>query len=285
MASKHSELRDIFNNGISALDDAAFKAVIDQFPYNDGQPQVFVSFNEGFNDDIDQVNPEEVNNLGGIRDLPTAPVEMFISSTSAADTSISYVLEMLNEDFDLEERIVTTDGVDGTVAVSVGLVYRAFVLSSIDQSQSDSTGDIYLFESGAVIPGNGSGVHLLAPSEYDTGVAGNRSLNSNYTIPKGYTGYTLGFQLSTNASVDLDVYVQARQNVGVKTPWETFIPFGINQNSFGFIGRGRVIQELSDLRVLSKAGSPNTDNTVSFDVLLIKNDVLDQQGPLPGSQD
>jgi len=105
-----------------------------------------------FNPDVDIGAPETVWEQGGIYTyLPDGiDTELFMSSTSAADTNISLKIEGMTSDYLINNVEVTFIG--GQSQQTIGSFFRIFKITVISGGAAP-VGDMYLAESGALTNG------------------------------------------------------------------------------------------------------------------------------------
>ena len=224
----------------------------------------------GYNPDVDAAE-ETVWSQGGNYPWLDTAVTMFVSSTSANDTSggtgaNTVLLQGLDEDYNEIEETVTLNGqTQVTTQLSYLRVYRAFV--TLAGSSGTSGGTIYIGSSGS---NNG----VPNGTVYANLGLGNQTQIAAYTVPAGYTLYIDDINFTAAVS-------QTNKNVTC-----SFVSREFGSNVF----RTRFINVLQSNQLITKFEYPipyvektdlecrvstNTSNTAiaaSFQGVLIKND-------------
>ena len=224
----------------------------------------------GYNPDVDAAE-ETVWSQGGNYPWLDAAVTMFVSSTSANDTSggtgaNTVLLQGLDEDYNEIEETITLNGqTQVTTQLSYLRVYRAFV--TLAGSSGTSGGTIYIGSSGS---NNG----VPNGTIYANLGLGNQTQIAAYTVPDGYTLYVDDINFTAAVS-------QNNKNVTC-----SFVSREFGSNVF----RTRFINVLQSNQLITKFEYPipyvektdlecrvstNTTNTAigaSFQGVLIKND-------------
>ena len=106
-------------------------------------PGVTAGFIVGVIPSLGELNTETVWDVGGTYDYLTTDTQLYISSSSASDTSVSVLVTGLDDTFTEITRTVTVGG-QSQVALS-GLMFR--VHSAFVTGPASPGGDLYISES------------------------------------------------------------------------------------------------------------------------------------------
>ena len=229
----------------------------------------------GVNTDVGSVNTESIWDVGGDYVYLTANTQLYASSSSASDTSVSIVVTGLDEDFIEVTRTVTVTG-QTQVALS-GLMYRvynAFVIGS-----SSPVGDIYIAESTTLsggVPTTNAPIKSKIPLSTIVGEAAefasdNFSHNGFYTVPAGKTLHLVYFTTSIRKNEDAIISGRVRLEGGV---WFNRSPTPLYQSPTVQEFNTRLpIAEKTDLEWRVIAGSAGTQIQFQLQFVLVDNPV------------
>lgn len=146
------------------------------------------NFALGVNNNLSSGLDQTIWKQGGLIALPDAATTFYISSTSVSDTANTFLLTLLDDEFN-EVLIPVTPNGQTSVAVPGGTYSRLNKAFNITQNPGvPSVGDIYIATSNVTTGG--------IPDDADTIlgkiVVGDENLmNAVYTTPKGCTSFTL----------------------------------------------------------------------------------------------
>lgn len=236
-----------------------------------------------FADDIGVSTLVEVHLGKTIRAQPSAPVTMWLKSTNATDKQ-PITITYLDSNKDYQQSIFM---LNGTTPVELPLMYRCL---GIENASSTAIGT-YLTSlgvvgfniatiAGAVSVYYGAGTGLSTenttlqyfPASYaiDSNIVINKSMDSSFTIPRGWTGYAFGFEAVNGKNDEVFLNIETRAPGG---PWVSRVPISFYENIFTRIAKTRAIPELYDLRILAKSGGVAADVPIGFNyqLALIKN--------------
>ncbi len=218
-----------------------------------------ITFVTGINPDVDQTE-ETVWGQGGRLVYPATGVPMFISSSSAADTGQSILINGLDTNGIMVTQFVDTGG-QSQVSIPTNLL-RVFTAFSQD---SDLAGDLYVAESDTLT----NGVPNTAAKIKTKIIQGNNvSRNGFFTIPADKTGYLKDIRGTVGKGKDATINLLIRNEGGV---FFNSGHFNLYQSSASFeIGVFAELLPLTDIE-LSATSTVNSDVTISLDMVLIDN--------------
>jgi len=210
----------------------------------------------GFNPDIDNTSePETVWSAGGLYPWSslTSAQTLYVKSSDSGDTE-DLTIEGLDSNYNLLTEVIT---LTGTTAVTTNNDFIRVFRMSYDGS-SENAGDITAHVT------NATGTVV---AQVDEGLA--QTLMTLYTIPAGYTGYLLQFDISVQKNKDAQVKLLAREPNGafrVKQVAEVHEA----SKTYAF-PVPLLFPEKTDLEVrVHDVESNNTRVTSNFDLLLIQ---------------
>lgn len=236
-----------------------------------------------FIEDLGANTLAEVHLAKTVRALPALPVTCYLKSTNATDKQ-PIQIEYIDNQYNYQSAIFM---LDGTTPVELPLMYRVLTITNISSTDIGN----YLTSIGivgfnltttignvSVYYGAGSGLPSEAttlqyfPANYviDTGMKVNKSMDSSFTVPKGFTGFPFGFETILGKTDEIFFSIETRTPGG---PWVSRIPLQMFENILSRRAKPRAIPELYDLRVLARSDATASSVPVSFgyQMLLIKN--------------
>ena len=163
----------------------------------------------GVNLDVDTGVVETIWTQGGLYTHQTTAENVYIVSTSVADTGNTFSIEVLTDDYTKTNLNATPNG--QTPVLLTGGAYKRFN-RAINLSGVASQGTVYIYagEGGATlgIPNNTS--KILAKISIGKEI----SQNGIYTVPKGkrLLANTVRAYLGKNKDCDLSIYVYPKDN-------------------------------------------------------------------------
>lgn len=157
--------------------------------------------------------------------IPTA-APIHISSSSSADQDIEVTVEYLDLLWQPQTAVVFTDDTDGQTEIITSItairINKAWVSGG-----SAAVGKIYLYEDDTVtlgVPQTATLIHAVLE------IADQETKHGWWSIPDGYEGYVLDWQVDTLAAIVMTNKVEVREFNGVFLSKDTLI---INAGSKG----------------------------------------------------
>lgn len=240
----------------------------------------------GFITDLDK-DAAEVCNVGiPAINQPAAPISVDFVSENAADNQFIYVT-FLDENRAYTQTIIQLNGLT-PVPLSVGgvpvLSFRMLearnasgfdLLGMIVPDGGEIIGPVWAYKSGTTPDGADSYLKITQYVDLGAGIetlmVGQRSYNSNYSIPAGWTGYFQNIQPWTGKNDYVKMAFQGRPFGG---QWATEIPLAGTTNITSAAQDWRTIPEGFDVRIIAQEGSGTGDVPclLQYQLLLIRND-------------
>lgn len=234
---------------------------------------VTAGFIVGVNPDLGDTTTEAITDMGGNYTYLTADTQLYASSSSASDTSISVLVVGLDEDYIEVSRIVTVTG-QTQVALS-GLMFR--VHAALVTGSTAPVGEIYIAESDTLtggVPDTASAVKAKIPL---SGLAGepaeyasdNISHLGLYTVPAGKTLHFLYLTASVAKNQDATLVGRVRPFGG---SWLGRSPTPLYQTPAVQEFQNRLpLAEKTDFELRAIAGNPNSEMQVQVQFVLVDN--------------
>jgi len=218
-----------------------------------------------------------VNNLifetlwdqGGEYNYLSADTQLYISSSSAADTSVLVRVEDMTDD---HERITYTVAVNGQTQVALpGLSFRPQQLLTLLGSATP-VGDLYLAESDTLtggVPNTPSKIQSKIPlSTGDSGdfASDNITHNGFYTVPAGKRLHSLTYLGTSAKGDDIRADLRVRANGGAwlsifnNWAYQSIVPIEL-------INRGSISAK-SDIQIRVISGNPGGQFEANFQFIL-----------------
>lgn len=206
---------------------------------------------------------------GGDLEYLTSDTQLYISSSSASDTTVLVRVEAMTAD---KERITYTVTTNGQTQVALsGLAYR--VLQCLVLLGTDTpVGDLYIAESDTLtdgVPSTASKIKskiALEPSDSGQFASTNITHNGFYTVPAGKRLHSLIYLGTTAKGDDVRADLRVRADGGawlsIFTNWayQSITPIEIVNR--GVIGAG------SDIEVRVMSGNPDGEFEANFQFIL-----------------
>lgn len=218
-------------------------------------------YRSGYNPDCSQNVAESIWVEGGIYPFLswTVAQQLFMISTSAADTGQQILIEGLDVNYDMISETVTTAG---TVAVPTVNNYIRIFTATIISADTPNAGEITF----RLVNGTGTVVAHMRAGLCITKL-------SQYTIPAGYTGYIQYGDATTfrggSGNIGTLLYMKVRPFGGTfLTVLQSEVVNGYYRNDFVIPLK---ITEKSDIDVQVFADSNNTVATCNWQLILIPN--------------
>ena len=179
------------------------------------------------------------------------------NDSSAGTGAQEITVEGLNSDFELADPVVVAT--DGLTPVSVPGTYMR--TSSLAVSDAGSTGGN---EGNITLRVSGGGADRL---RIRTNLQ--NSFSSHRTIPAGSSGFVIILNESCPRNDSIRVRVAVRPEDGV---FQLTTPRYVYQNSFtGALLATPLLPEKTDIKFIARADSPNSEISISYQVVLIDN--------------
>lgn len=224
----------------------------------------------GRNHKIDTAtDPEMLTDFSTDGNYPflSTPEELFISSSSALDTSVVIVCRMLDVNWNVKDVVVTLNG-QNTVQVLGGPFVRCLI--AFNGGAVDQDGDVHVYRTSTVT----NGVPLVVDTLMKVSVINQQSSAALFTVPSGFTGYIGSLIMtinrnSTGGSSDIGLVTKAfngvkrvRGELGLQTSGDSV---------FNYVFPIPVrIGEKTDIWLEASVTNNNTDIAAGFQVSLIK---------------
>lgn len=234
----------------------------------------------GKNPYVGATNTETIWDQGGNYTYLTADTQLYISSTSASDTSVLVIITGLDEDYVEVTRTVTTNG-QNQVAIS-GLMLRVHAI--LIGGSTSPVGDLYLAETDSLTAGAPNTVSKIkgnVPLARDTSGAiidsGTDFASDNfshlgiYTVPAGKTAYLIYGITQLGKNFDITIGGRVRSFGGV---WFNRFPNELYQNTTAIEFRVPLaVPEKTDLEWRVIAGSAGSSISFQVQFILVDNPV------------
>ena len=236
-------------------------------------PGVTAGFIVGVIPSLGELNTETVWDVGGTYDYLTTDTQLYISSSSASDTSVSVLVTGLDDTFTEITRTVTVSG-QSQVALS-GLMFRvhaAFVVGA-----TSPVGDLYIAESTTLssgVPTTNAPIKAKIPL---SGIAGdpvefasdNFSHSGFFTVPAGKTFHFIYLTASTAKNQDVILGGRVRPFGG---SWFNRSPTPLYQSAAVQEFQTRLpLTEKTDLEFRAIAGSAGSSLQFQLQFVLVDN--------------
>lgn len=222
----------------------------------------------GFNKDVDTVEVT-VWPLPSVRPLPSAAVQMTVSSTNADDNPSStgahtVLVQGLDADYNEISETVTLNGQTGVLTTNSFLRLNYAAVTTAGTSNS-ALGDIYI-GTGTVTLGIPATTYQIIKFNY------NASLTGSYTVPAGYTAYVSQGLFSAgqpggSAQVEGKLYMIGQNNIRTAIAITT-VNNGFADYAFEY---PVAVPEKTTIEACAIASSNNNEATSMFILVLIKN--------------
>lgn len=221
------------------------------------------------------LTPTEVSNDSVVKDLPSSPVEHFMTSTDAGDTHMM-LIELLDENKEFKRLFLQ---LNGTTPVSLGVVFRISCIENaagittggVQQPPITTLGIVTVYETGGTGVKGHNKTFVVLEKNYggEALLLAERSYSASRTVPKGFTGYAFGFNAVSGSADDVTLSIQARIDGGI---FQTIIPEKYFESSQDRRIRPRFVPALTDVRILAqKTGGTVVSLAFSYQFLMIKN--------------
>jgi hypothetical protein len=222
----------------------------------------------GYNPDVDQTRVT-VWPYTGILPLPTAALQMKVSSSSANDTANgtgarTVFVAGLDANHNEISEIVTLNGQTAVLTTQSFLhINNAYVATA--GSGLSAAGDIY-FGDGTVTAGVPATVYDLIKFDY------NQRITGSYTIPAGYTAYVSQGLFSAGQPSGSSQVTGRLMSIGVdgirRTAAITTVNNGVADYLFEYPLQ---IPEKTTLEATAQASANNNETSAMFIMVLVKN--------------
>ena len=207
---------------------------------------------------------------GGNLTYLTGNTQLYISSSSASDTTVLVRVEDMTDDHNRITYTVTTNG-QNQVALP-GLSFRT-AQCLVLLGSATPVGDLYIAESDTLtlgVPDTASKIKskiALAPFETGQFASTNITHNGFYTVPAGKQLQSLIYLGTTAKNCDITADLRVRANGGawlsifMNWAYQSVVPIElINRGSIG---------EKSDIEIRVKSGNPNGEFEANFQFILV----------------
>ena len=221
----------------------------------------------GRNEDIDTGDQQEISDQGETRNYIEVATQFYISSSSASDTSITYLISGVDSDWNEATATVTVNG-QSQVAISNANMMHVNTMQGI--SANSSVGTIYLAESDTLtngVPDTAGKIQL------QIGFTGSQNNNITralfYSVPAGYTSYLQMARVFTGKNKDADIFFHIKP-FGLAE----IIPsgFDIYQTAVEFDVNPQIeLPEKTFIRVTGSSLNNNTEMGIGIELIQIKN--------------
>lgn len=223
----------------------------------------------GYNPDVDTTRAT-VWPYVGVMPIPSVPLQMKVSSSSANDTSTgtgarTVYLSGLDASHEEVSEIITLNGQTPVLTTNSYLhINNAYVATA--GSGLSAAGDIY-FGDGVVTLGVPATVYDLIKFDY------NQRITASYTIPAGYTGYVSEGLFSAGQPGGSAQVSGRLLTVGVDGIRRTAAITTVNNGAADYVFQYPiVIPEKTTLEATAQASSNNNEASAMFVLVLIKTD-------------
>lgn len=210
----------------------------------------------GTNSDVDNVAEEDVWSVGGTLEPLSTAETLTVSSTEAFDILITGV----NSDWDLVTETLTLNGTDDVITSNafIGVITAQVSPDSPNVNTVDITGTATISDS----------IQFQILAEYG------QTEMTHFIVPKDHTAFmysaTVTSSRNDNARVRFQQAVEGTTYI-TKASFETNeAPTAFDFNSFPVS-----FEEKSRIRTRAKATTNNTSVTAVYQILLVKNELLE----------
>ena len=207
---------------------------------------------------------------GGDLTYLTANTQLYISSSSAADTTVQVRVEDMTDDHNRITYTVTTNG--QSQVILPGLSFRTAQCLVLLGSDTP-VGDLYIAEADTLtggVPDTASKIKSkIALSPFDSGQFASTNITHNgfYTVPAGKKLHSLIYLGTTAKGCDISVDLRVRANGGawlsifMNWAYQSVVPIElINKGSIG---------AKSDIELRVKSGNVDGEFEANFQFILI----------------
>lgn len=221
---------------------------------------------------------ETVWAFGGIQNYSSTATAMFISSSSAADTTQIIAISGLDADHNLVTELVLTNGQN---AVAAGTWFRVLQLRNLGgpAGGGDLAGTLYMAEADTLVAGVPSTPSLVrCIIAYDTaaGRSPNVGLTGGFTVPVDHFALITSIKFAAPNAKDVVFSTLIRPNDDTGTiirPFEDAAPFNLYQTATSLDFDGIFVDQLWDVEVRARTASGSSAFcTVIIEFMLIARD-------------
>lgn len=215
---------------------------------------------------------------GGIQTYPTSAVEIFISSSSAADTAKIITVTGINADLLLETRAVVANG---QTAVSAGTWFRVIQLRNLGGVAGGGSleGTLYAAEADTLVagvPSTPSKVRCIIAYYTAAGRSYNEGVVAGFTPPLGTFAIITDIRFAAPKGNDVTFSTLLRPNNDTGTiirPFQDVAPFNLYQSTKNLSFDGIFVDQMWDfeIRARTTAGTA-VDCTAIVSFILIERD-------------
>lgn len=215
-------------------------------------------FKFGSNSDVDTVSEEDVWSNGGLQSYLTSGEIVNIQSTDAADT-MDVVITGVNESWELTKETVTLNGT--TPVSTVNQYLRIWRAQIADDAAVVNAGVI----TGAAAVSASVQFHIPAED--------GQTSTANFTVPLGYTGFIYSLFGSTSPGDTAEIKtLTSRSGSAFRVGASLEVSGEFTARYFEEYPLS--FEEKEDIRFLAKALNQNTRVFVSYQIILVKNEML-----------
>ena len=274
-----SSLRDKYNAVARKLAEPNFilMASIGRIP---GYSTEFII---GDNDDIDQGTPEMIWDQGGMHTPLSAPDEIYVSSTSAADnTGIRVLVRGLDENYNTVIGIAVLTGQSQSLVVIPGGINNNFAwIQSAIVLDVSALGDLYIAPTDTLTVGIPNDITKIQSKII---LGNNITRNGQMMIPAGKSGITLAIRGTTDDTTKIAIVSTHITPFGqpevisvdyTVTPNFGEYTFPLPVASVNIFGESSpVLPEKTIIKFIAQVNSNNTHLFFATDILLVDQDVF-----------